>query len=70
MQRAQAGYEITDVMQGDKKLDLVNIWVVSDPKKTMQGIFKDPDYQQHIQLRDSIFDMKKSIMFFAKKADF
>jgi len=70
LKRSSLGFEIVNAMQGDKNLDLVNVWTVADAEKTFKNIFSDPAYKKHIPLRDSIFDMKNSMMFLAKDANF
>jgi len=70
LKRANLGFEIVDAMQGDKEMDLVNIWTVADPKTTFKKIFSDPAYKKYIATRDSIFDMENSMMFLAQDAKF
>ena len=57
--------QIAQKLRGNLDAKVVNIWSVSDPKKTLPGLLSDPDYQQHIPVRDSTFDLPNSSIFMA-----
>lgn len=61
--RALPSFNIMQVMAGNSDADLLNVWTVTDPQGTFEGIFSDDAYLQHIELRNSIFDMGNSTMF-------
>jgi len=58
--------EVQNIMQGHAEVvpDIVQVWELQaeDPFK---GIFSDPDYLQHVELRDSIFDMPRTQFWLA-----
>ena len=63
LERITPAFEITKKMSGKISPDLVNVWSVSDAESTFPAIFSDPAYTDHIEMRDSTFDMKRSHMF-------
>ncbi len=63
LERALPSFSITQRMAGDLDADMLNVWTVTDPKGTFDGIFTDDAYKAHIPLRNSIFDMPNSTMF-------
>lgn len=69
LSRITPGFVTIDVMNGKIEPDLVNVWSVGDAKTTFSGIFSDEAYTQHISLRNSIFDMKRSHMLLLKAAE-
>lgn len=63
LERALPSFNIMQRMAGDVEADMLNVWTVTDPKGTFDGIFTDDAYKAHVPLRNSIFDMKNSTMF-------
>ncbi|MBL4749564.1 MAG: hypothetical protein JKX71_03085 [Amylibacter sp.] len=63
LERALPSFNISQRMAGDLDVDMLNVWTVTDPKGTFDGIFTDDAYKVHIPLRNSIFDMPNSTMF-------
>ncbi|MFB3106996.1 MAG: hypothetical protein ACE1ZA_19005, partial [Pseudomonadales bacterium] len=55
-------FKVTQKMRGSIDPDFVNLWVVAGPK-TFEGIFGDEEYKQHVQFRNSTFDMERANMF-------
>ncbi|PCJ39439.1 MAG: hypothetical protein COA81_10310 [Alphaproteobacteria bacterium] len=66
LRRVTPGFKVTMKMSGDISPNLINVWSVGDVQNTMNDIFSDPKYLQHMPLRNSIFDMKRSHMFMMK----
>lgn len=60
--RALPSFNIMQLMAGDLDADMLNVWTVTDPKGSFEAIFKDKAYLEHVELRNSIFDMKNSTM--------
>lgn len=60
--RALPSFNIAQFMAGDLDADMLNVWTVTDPKGSFDAIFKDAAYLEHVDLRNSIFDMKNSTM--------
>lgn len=69
LKRVTPGFVITKKMAGDIEPNLVNVWSVSDSENTFPNIFNDPDYLQHVPLRNATFDMSRSHMFMLKAAE-
>ncbi len=63
LERALPSFNIMQRMAGEVEADMLNVWTVTDPKGTFDGIFTDDAYKVHVPLRNSIFDMKNSAMF-------
>lgn len=63
LERALPSFNIMQTMAGDLDVDMLNVWTVTDPKGTFDHIFSDSAYTDHIELRNSIFDMPNSTMF-------
>lgn len=57
--------QIAQKLRGDLDAKVVNIWSVSDPKKTLPGLLSDPDYKKNDTFRDSFFDLPNSSIFMA-----
>ncbi len=70
LKRVAPGFVVTKVMAGDVQPHLVNVWTVSDPTQTFDGIFNDPDYLENIPTRSATFDMKRSYMFMMAPAGY
>ncbi len=60
--RALPSFNVMTQMAGDLNADLMNVWTVSDPQSTFENIFNDDAYLAHVELRNSIFNMKESTM--------
>ena len=58
--RSDDALEVVDVARGDVQAKVINLWATKDPKVAFDGIFTDPDYLQHVENRDSIFDLKNA----------
>lgn len=68
--RIQPGLAVSGVMAGDADIDLINIWTITDFAETFPAIASDPAYREHIERRNSTFDMSRTQMFTAGAADF
>jgi uncharacterized protein (DUF1330 family) len=62
LSRIIPGLNVVNNMKGSLNADLVNIWFVTNPSTTFKAIFSDPDYLQHVELRNATFDMKSANM--------
>lgn len=58
--------EVLNKMQGHSAVSpaIVQIWVM-ETKNPFSGIFSDPKYLQHVELRDSIFNMPETQLWMA-----
>ena len=55
--------KVAQKLRGDLDAKVVNIWSVSEPKKTLPNVLSDPEYQKNVPIRDSVFDLPNSSIF-------
>lgn len=69
LQRVDAPLRALKSLRGAQQADLVNLFETDDPETSMQGMAGDAEYQSHIALRDSIFELENaSIILTTKQA--
>ncbi|MEE2809423.1 MAG: hypothetical protein VX412_01435 [Pseudomonadota bacterium] len=69
LRRVDAPLRALKSLRGAQQADLVNLFETDDPETSMQGMAGDAEYQSHIALRDSIFDLENaSIILTTKQA--
>lgn len=55
-------YAVTKTLSGNESADLINVWWVAGTA-TFAGISEDPEYKKLTAIRDSVFDMSRSLAF-------
>lgn len=58
--RLDAPLEAHKALRGTQQANLVNLFETDDPETSMKGMAGDPEYQSHVPLRDSIFDIENA----------
>ena len=68
--RSDAALEVIAIPRGPVEAEVVNLWATNNPQASFDGIFADADYlENHVPLRDKIFDLKEATIIITKRAD-
>ncbi|CUI99736.1 hypothetical protein [Cognatishimia activa] len=68
--RSDAALEVLSIPRGPVTTDVVNLWATDNPQAAFDGIFADKDYlENHVPLRDSIFDLQAATIIVTKRGD-
>jgi len=46
---------------------MVNLFETDNPSMSLKGMGGDPDYQNHITVRDTIFDLENATILLTKR---
>ncbi len=60
MTRSDAVLDVTTILRGSAKADVINLWESDNPQASFQGIFSDAEYKTHITNRDRIFNLNEA----------
>ncbi len=69
LRRVDAPFEAHKILRGTQQANLVNLFETDDPEASMKGMGGDPDYQAHVDLRDTIFDLENASIILSTRRD-
>jgi hypothetical protein len=67
LRRIDAPLQAHKVARGAQRADMVNLFRTEDPEASMKGMSEDAEYQSHIPLRDTIFDLENASIILTTK---
>ena len=68
MKRSDKILSVQQVMRGDFKAVMVNLWESDNPQASFQGVFNDPEYTENFPTRrDALFDMPNAVVVVTKR---